>query len=58
MVGHAVHARIFVGHFGFKSVNKCFYNKIKMLPKFSHFVARSCTDCTHGGCDGATTIDQ
>ena len=42
------YARIYIGHFSFKSVNKFFYNIIKTLPKFPHFVARSCADCTRG----------
>ena len=51
-------ARIYIGHFSFKSVNKFFYNIIKTLPKFPHFVVRSCADCTRGGCDGAITLTQ
>ena len=51
-------ARIYVGHFSFNSVNKFFYNIIKTSPKFSHFVARSCVDCTRGGRDGAITLTQ
>ena len=52
------YARIYVGHFSFKSVNKFFYNIIKTSPKFSHFVVRSCVDCTRGGCEGAITLTQ